>query len=882
MAKQKKTSLQPSLFRREIPHMPEGYYSPGPNPNLSRFVDEHAKPYDPASDNYHVPPFDQPITTTKATAIYNMHTYWSKKPHDAIRQYIRHYTQPGDLVLDPFCGSGGTALAALTEGRAAIAIDLSPAATFITKNYCTPVDVDELQRAYDELQRKVKPEMDWLYETRCDRCDGRATTASTVYSYVFQCPRCLEKVPLFDCIEIDGEKDKKILICPSCNGRGIIEEIHTRLPRFECIPVLVSYLCEEGCKPQRGERRHNDPDLKKREYFQKYDQGKLAEIENKTIPHWYPLQRMMNIESDQGPWGDLWRPYHGDVRLVSQFYTHRNLWALAKLLEDIKLLSFTNDQSGLLFCFSSMCLFVSRMHQENANTGGNIAKGTYYFPPIFKDINVWDAYARKWSTIVNGLLLLSDGIKITDLLISSEDATKLHNIPNLTIDYIFTDPPYGGRVPYGELNFIWEAWFGFDTKWHDKEIIVSEIRKVSESDWAELIRQAFIESFRVLKPGRWLSLCFHDTSEGTWQSVQDLATEVGFIPDKSESTLFIDVTQKSWKQIVSEKVTKRDLVINFRKPRLEELAPSAILTGGEDAATFTEKARLILSESLEAHPGSTADRLYDELVSRMVRRGEFQRHNFDKLLRSVAEEVRLPKFSKTSEVLEGEVLEGEEVSQGEARWYLLETAGHIDEAESKKEAAAAKRLEEYMRAKLPKSSETRLPKSAEISEVWAEGVHYSDLFEQYLPIKDKPRRLLQDWLPEFFYKTSEGTWRLPANEEERQQKAALRSSGALRRIKRFANALLDGAPPHERDKPENAVTLADWIRQCRRAGLFELGRALYEKGGLRFEELSEETQLLVEEDYQICVGRSEKVEKGKRGKGKKQAEQPRLLQEDAA
>ena len=133
--------------------MPEGYYSSGPNPNLRRFVEEHATPYDPATDDYDVPPFDQPITTTKATAIYNMHTYWSKKPHDAIRQYIRHYTQPGDLVLDPFCGSGGTALAALMEGRAAIAIDLSPAATFITKNYCTPVDVDELQRAFEELER---------------------------------------------------------------------------------------------------------------------------------------------------------------------------------------------------------------------------------------------------------------------------------------------------------------------------------------------------------------------------------------------------------------------------------------------------------------------------------------------------------------------------------------------------------------------------------------------------------------------------------------------------------------------------------------------------------------------------------------------------------
>src|SRR5262249_37824904 len=146
------------------PAMPEGYYSGDqPNPHLRAFVKAHLAqhPYDPEADTYDVPAFTTPIETTKATAIYNMHTYWSKKPHDAIRQYIRHYTQPGDLVLDPFCGSGGTALAALMEGRATIATDRSPAATFITKNYCTPVDVIELRLAFDELKKKAQPEIDW-------------------------------------------------------------------------------------------------------------------------------------------------------------------------------------------------------------------------------------------------------------------------------------------------------------------------------------------------------------------------------------------------------------------------------------------------------------------------------------------------------------------------------------------------------------------------------------------------------------------------------------------------------------------------------------------------------------------------------------------------
>src|SRR5260221_4701565 len=201
MGKEQTTQPQQSaLFQTGARQMPADHYSGDqPNPNLRAFVEAHLveRPYDPEHDDYNVPAFNRPIETTKATAIYNMHTYWSKKPHDAIREYIRHYTQPGDLVLDPMCGSGGTALAALMEGRAAIAIDRSPAATFITKNYCTPVDVDALRQAFEELKAKVKTEIDWLYTTRCDRCGGSATTGYTVYSQVFQCPRCLEKVPLF-------------------------------------------------------------------------------------------------------------------------------------------------------------------------------------------------------------------------------------------------------------------------------------------------------------------------------------------------------------------------------------------------------------------------------------------------------------------------------------------------------------------------------------------------------------------------------------------------------------------------------------------------------------------------------------------------------------
>jgi hypothetical protein len=113
--------------------------------------------------------------------------------------------------------------------------------------------------------------------------------------------------------------------------------------------------------------------------------------------------------------------------------------------------------------------------------------------------------------------------------------------------------------------------------------------------------------------------------------------EVGFIVDKSDTALFIDTGQKTYNQTQAEKVTQRDLVINFRKPYPGEITGQLSLFDASDFATFLEAARAVLVEVLTNHPGSTTDRLYDELVSRLVRKGQFERHDFDELLRSVAE-----------------------------------------------------------------------------------------------------------------------------------------------------------------------------------------------------------------------------------------------------
>lgn len=830
---------QESFFKKKIAVMPEGYYSGDrPNPNLKSFVEQHLleNPYNPEADDYDIPAFDQPIDTTKATAIYNMHTYWSKKPHDAIRQYIQHYTRPGDLVLDPFCGSGGTALAALMDGRKAIAIDRSPAATFITKNYCTPVDVEELQEAFKELKSKVKPEIDWLYETRCDRCGGKATTSHTVYSQVFKCPRCLQKVPLFDCIEVEGltqaGKIKKIKACPYCYKKGQAEEIKTTGEKFGAIPVLVNYQCDNGCKPKRDERRYNDPDPLKREYFERYDLAKIREIEGSAILHWYPTDRMMHAPEDQECWGVKWRAGTSNFRTVDELFTKRNLWALASVRE-FALSSHFPDM--FLFCLTAICLSMSKMYLWGPADEHGIIKGTYYLPQLSRSQHVFEAFESKVSDTSSAKKNIND-FQAPDLCISTQSTTILNNIFTNSIDYIFTDPPYAGKVQYGELNFVWEAWLGFDTHWHDEEIIVNELRGKTVDDWRELMSLAMAECYRVLKPGRWLSLCYHDTSEGTWEMVQDIMAEVGFIPDASDRALFIDTGQKSYNQLTADKVNKRDLVINFRKPRPGE-TERLIIDENDDGTTFAQKVHAIIRDYLLTHPGSSKDYIYDEVVSRMVRRGQMEAHNFDELLKHVAEEVKKPVRKDLFEYEDPNLFGTHESSH----WYLKEgDPVWEDESEIAREDAAAKKLEQFM--------EKWLEENPHI-----EGVHYSDLFEQYIyVVKEKPRRQLIDWLPDYFYKTLEGTYRLPASDEERSAKEEARHSGQNRRIKRYVSYLENGLPVPEKERPSDA-TLAEWIRTCKRSGMYARGKYLYEQGGLNLDKLSEEASVNVEEDYLVCV-----------------------------
>jgi len=87
-----------------------------------------------------------------------VHKFWARKPHNVVAEYIEHYTKKGDIVLDPFVGSGVTAVEALILGRKAVAIDLNPIATFITEKLVEPIDLDEFQKALTRIEKEAETE----------------------------------------------------------------------------------------------------------------------------------------------------------------------------------------------------------------------------------------------------------------------------------------------------------------------------------------------------------------------------------------------------------------------------------------------------------------------------------------------------------------------------------------------------------------------------------------------------------------------------------------------------------------------------------------------------------------------------------------------------
>jgi hypothetical protein len=135
-------------------------------------------------------------------------------------------------------------------------------------------------------------------------------------------------------------------------------------------------------------------------------------------------------------------------------------------------------------------------------------------------------------------------------------------ISSASIDYVFTDPPFGENIYYADLNYLVEAWHGVVTD-AKPEAIIDRFKKKALPEYQHLMQRCFAEYYRVLKPGRWMTVVFSNSKAAVWNVIQVALQQAGFVV--AEVTA-LDKVQGSYRQVTSTTAVKQDLVISAYKP----------------------------------------------------------------------------------------------------------------------------------------------------------------------------------------------------------------------------------------------------------------------------------------------------------------------------
>ena len=496
-------------------------------------------------------------------------------------KYLLHYTKPGDIVIDIFSGTGMTGVAGkfcdfqkeidsipnpedfLEEvnvgKRNVILNDLSPTAALISQNYNHKVNLTEFIKESKLLINEIKNECDWLFKTT-HNINGEKKEALinyVVWSDNFICPNCAHEINFWqNAVDKERKKVQDSFLCPNCSSeltkksleRAWITNYDKRLEKTltECsrTPVLINYTYQ-------NKRFDKEPD--------EMDNELISKIESEEIPYWYPVDRMM--EGDESRRNDKY-----GMEYVHQFYTKRNLWAMSVIISKINKLKYKSLFLGILRSSTSYSTKMVKVNISRLLTDGGLfsfgaVTGTLYVPSISGERPITNAFFSKLETVTK-ILKDTDNIAITN-----QSATNLSNIQDNSIDYIFIDPPFGANLMYSELNFIWESWLKIHTN-TKCEAIMNNTQSKKVDDYRVLMFESFKELYRLLKPGRWMTVEFSNSQASVWNAIQDAIQSAGFI---IANVAALDKKQGSFKAVTTTTAVKQDLVISAYKPTKEDI-----------------------------------------------------------------------------------------------------------------------------------------------------------------------------------------------------------------------------------------------------------------------------------------------------------------------
>ena len=492
--------------------------------------------------------------------------------------------------------------------------DLSPAATFIAANYNLPFDVASFRDAAAELLTEVEAEIGWMYETL--HTDGRTAGRInyTVWSEVFTCPDCAGEVVFFDeALDKGTRRTRSTFPCPHCTVKltkdNLVRSFETLADpasgqpwkRIRLRPVLINYSVGEA-------RYQKEPDAD--------DLQVLNRVAGLPLPPEVPTNAFPIDEM-----------YHGS-RLAPKGFTHvhhvflpRAAHALAAMWRRVDGCEDSRLRNMLLFFVEQAIWTVSLLNRFRPTGYSQVNQyltGVYYVPSQSSELSPWYVLDGKLRRLAKAFEPTVSRVA----MVSTGDCSA-NALPEDSIDYVFTDPPFGENIFYADLNHLVESWHRTLTR-SGTEAIVDRPKGKDVADYQHLMQRCFEAYCRVLKPGRWITVVFHNSRNAIWNAIQEAMLAAGFVVADVRT---LDKQQGSYRQVTSTAV-KQDLVISAYKPNggLEERF--RLQAGTADGAwdfVRTHMRQLPVFVAREGRAEVIAERqsylLFDRMVAFHVQRG---------------------------------------------------------------------------------------------------------------------------------------------------------------------------------------------------------------------------------------------------------------------
>lgn len=569
------------------------YYTACPNPFIEDFIEHYGELYDPKTDNYRREPFASDVSEGKNDPIYNAHSYHTKVPHKAIMRYILHYTEPGDVVFDGFSGTGMTGIAAqlcddsstlaalgyipksndeLFDGngqivgrkglRRTILNDLSPAATLIAAGYNLTRFPESYSKLATELLKKFNREYGWMYQTTDPESGDVCDIDFTIWSEVFSCPHCAGELEFWT-LAYDTSSGTIVdnPICPYCSSEVSKRDLIRRTTKYYD-KAVGDTRTRQILKQVEIHYRHQG--TKKKKAPDKNDLQVLTKIEQILEEIDYPTELMMFMPEGE-EWGDLYRGYHAGISRVHDFHLVRQLAAFSILWRSAD--DLPSEEAKRLWRFTLQSIVVSftrrNRYLNNAYSQVNRAlSGTLYIGSTVSEPSPTYVLTGKLKRFKKAIPSSERGTIVTTQSLASV------LVPANSVDYVFIDPPFGNNLPYAELNFLWEAWLRVFTN-AAQDAVVSGTQEKDLAVYTLMMTSCLKEVYRLLKPGRWVTIEFHNSKNAVWTAIQEALGKAGFI---IADIRVLDKGMLTKKQLNANAVNK-DLVISAYKPNggLEDL-----------------------------------------------------------------------------------------------------------------------------------------------------------------------------------------------------------------------------------------------------------------------------------------------------------------------